>query len=186
MANPIFYNDNQILTGLYTTGNELIDSNGIEYIGPYHRYPNNTFWSEFNPSPNTRQLYRDEKKSPYNLLSRLYKKSLIKKISNYIEPIEYYPVPTANDYENGYIERYFVKKTDILQLHIVEIDIDQYLTINSANNPGIDNLKWHSGMITWYLFKKTAEINNMNNIIKLSKTLPGIQYYLTNIYEFIK
>ncbi len=44
IKNP-YYNINQILTGLYTAGSEYVTSTGVDYIGEYHKTPNNKQYS---------------------------------------------------------------------------------------------------------------------------------------------
>ncbi len=186
MANPIYYNDNQILTGLYTAGNELTDDAGKDYIGPYHRYPNDTFWSEFNPGLTSRQLFRKNKIVPDNNLTQLFKKTLVKKISNYIEPIPYYPIINKYDIETGFMERYFLESTNPNDLRIIEIDLGQYLSLNYINVEGIDATRYVGGFLIWYLNKHTASIKNQREIEILSKRIPGINLYLQNIFEFTR
>lgn len=183
MANPIYYNENQIKTGLYTSGNELLDSDGRDYVGPYHRYPNDTFWKGFNPEDKPIQLFRKNKIVPDNTLTRMYKKDLTKKISNYIEPMPYYPILDKYTKSEGQIERYFVTNSDLSDLKIIEIDLQQYLSINSTNVEGIDAARWKGGWLTWHLNPEIAKIKNPKEIQILSKQLPGINYYLQNILE---
>lgn len=184
MANPIYYNENQIKTGLYTSGNELLDSDGRDYVGPYHRYPNDTFWKGFNPEDTPIQLYRRNKIVPDNTLTRMYKKDLNKKISNYIEPMPYYPIITKYDRDSNQIERYFVTLSNLEDAKIIEIDQSQFLSINSINVEGIDGTRWKGGWLTWYLNPEIAKIKNPKEISILNKTISGIYYYLQNIFEF--
>lgn len=81
------------------------------------------------------------------------------------------------------IERYFVKSSDLSDLKIIEIDLQQYLSINSTNVEGIDAARWKGGWLTWYLNPEIAKIKNPKEIQILSKQLPGINYYLQNILE---
>lgn len=185
MANPIYYNESQILTGLYTSGNELINDLGQDYSGPYHRYPNDTFWTEFNHSSLSKQLYRKDKIIPDNELTRLFKRDLIKKISNYLEPVPYYPIITEYDIDNGSVERYFVTSVNPNDVKIIEIDLQQYLSMNSTNVEGIDATRYMGGFLNWYLNKTVALIKNQKEIEKLNKKIPGLNLYLTNIFEFI-
>jgi hypothetical protein len=183
MPNPIYYNENQIKTGLYTSGNELLNPDGSDYVGPYHRYPNDTFWKGFNPEELPIQLFRKNKIVPDNDLTRLFKKDLAKKISNYLEPVPYYPI--VDDYVKtlGQIERYFVTSVDLADAKIIEIDIQQYLSINSTNVEGIDAARWKGGWLTWYLSPEIAKLKNLKEIQILNKRIPGINYYLQNIME---
>lgn len=186
MANPIFYNIHQIATGLYTTGNELIDSLGNNYVGGYHRYPNDTFWSEFQPEANTRQLFRISKSTVTNPPSTIYKRDIVKKISNYVEPQPYRPFPTDDQYNEGQFQRYFVQSLDMVQPKIMEIDQFQFRSININNIEGIDGTLWKGGFVNWRLSPITAGIHNPMEINKLSKRLTHIKKYLTNILEFVR
>lgn len=185
MANPIFYNTHQIQTGLHTTGNELIDINENNYIGGYHRYPNDTFWSEFQPESNSIQLFRISI-GIVNQLTKAYKREIIKKIPNYVAPQPYRPLPNDSDYMEGQFERYFVQSLSMVNPIVMEIDHFQYRSINKNNIKGIDGTLWKGGFLQWRLSKVAAVVHNQMEINKLSKKLSHVGMVLKDIMEFVK
>lgn len=179
--NPIYYNENQITSG-YTKGTELVDSNGEEYVGAYHRFPNDTFWKGYRPVDNKQQLFRKPEFLPDNEMIRLYKKTVPSKLTNYIEPVPYRPILTNEDYSNGSFERYFIQKTN--RSTIMEIDLNQYQSINRVNRVGIDGLYWRGWFIKWDLNKATAPFNNEKAVKDASHILELLPLFINNFIEF--
>lgn len=176
-----FYRNNQILSDLYTSGNELVTSEFENYIGFYHRLPDNTIWSESFPDQNSIELF-ERTLYEYDKYVTDYKKSLTQKLNNYIDPVPYYPMVTSIDYEYPILERYFVKNVNTND--IIEVDNSQYRSVNIRNILGIDGLLWKKGFILWNLYKEVAITENKKNVDMLETKFKGIKKYLTNYLEF--
>jgi len=185
MTQPKFYRENNIITGLYTAGGEFVDSTYKNYVGPYHILPDTTYWKGFNPQESPIQIYkRDQIDFDAEVLT--YKSKTLHKVSNYTAPVPYTPNAGTIDYSYAVIQRYFVQSINQPYYNIIEIDIDQYRSINIRNNPGIDGLIWKSTFLDWNLNAEIASIKNPHVIELASKKLPGIRNYLVNILEFTK
>jgi hypothetical protein len=182
-----FYPVHKIETGKYTNGTEFVtdDVNQFDYIGLYHILPNGDYWSESKPTADSIKLI--EKKfavSPdvknYNLIQN-------RKPENYISPIPFYPILNFNDYENGYIMRYFVQKRNNPYATITEIDSTQYITLNTKNRPGISMLLWNHTSIRWSIKGGYSMQLNMQEISKAENAgFKNLSNYLKNTLEFWK
>ena len=110
----IYYPDNQIIKGLFTSGSEFEDENGKEYIGHYHTYVNDAIYSGY--------IYVKNKSFPLQPIQDITgfnatytditnEKFLIDKniveINTFVN--EHY-VPSSEDYKNGYYTRYIIKR----------------------------------------------------------------------------
>ena len=108
-------------------------------------------------------------------------------------PKTFVPSPSVEDYDNGFIIRYFLRKTNDTNGHIFEVDKQTY-------NDYIINPFWIAEFLYWrikgplnivYDLKgnKTdiGVINSNNNSINFaSKKLPNVNLYLPNILQFYK
>ena len=89
------------------------------------------------------------------------------------------PTPKKVDYDRGYIERYFVQKSNDTSAHIFEVssdNINQFLS-----NPFYSTIK-----LDWRLIGDPIDIKNSNStsIRIASETIPKIQLYLPNLLQF--
>ena len=138
-----YFPKNRITTNLYTKGNEF-SINGESYIGAYYRTYNGKVFSGKDPingssqelltivsppddsSPtritNTPGIFYNENTSDY------INNPNIKNLNTYLVPIQYYPAPTDNDYQKGYIMRYFAKKRNDIG-YVIEVDKDTYQSL---------------------------------------------------------
>lgn len=184
--NQPYYSQHQILTGQYTPGGEFILSTGDDYIGGYHALPNGHFFTEFNPSQKSTELFL--KRNDWTHDVKTYNK--IKNIitNNYVQPTPYLLRPSLDDYNDGYVYRYFVQKRNNPLVTIIEIDADQHNTINTQNQPGINGIIWNSVLIKWkiagaYIYdfneREIIQAEIRNNFIRLRS-------YLKNLTEFSK
>ena len=177
------YNERQIITSQYTSGGEFT-LDGNDYIGSYHILPDGTHWTLDTQSSESKFL------SKYDVYEfdeevKRFKRNIPNKAPRYISPIPYTPNVDQIDYTYQTIERYFVQNVSNSKV-IIEIDLDQYRSINIRNYPGIDGLLWRKTMVTWYLNKTMAAIKNPVHIKTANKQIPGLSDYLVNIFEFTK
>jgi len=103
------------------------------------------------------------------------------------------PVPTQNDYESSFIERYFIQKANDVNGFVYEIDINEFTHIKS-------NPYWLSTIISWRISGPLNEVYNDNGILidkgvinsnkatlaTASAKLKNIGLYLPNVLQFHK
>lgn len=122
-------------------------------------------------------------------------KDLVKNISdfNLQIPNTIVPIPTELDYDNGFIRRYFVQKTNDDNGFIFEVSNQIY--DNYINSPfwKTTDLKWRikGSKIPIYKQDGTLEDTGVENsnkaAISLASTkLKNIGLYLPNLFQFYK
>jgi hypothetical protein len=103
------------------------------------------------------------------------------------------PVPTSNDYESSFIERYFIQKANDIHGFVYEIDINEFTSIKS-------NPYWLSIIISWrisgpldsvynndgMLIDKGVINSNKATLATASAKLKNIGLYLPNVLQFHK
>jgi hypothetical protein len=71
----------------------------------------------------------------------------------------------------------------------MEIDGQQYNSINNENNPGINGIIWNKLLIEWRISKIEPKDASYLNELEVQKSIPKfpyIQTYLTNFLEFYR
>ncbi len=187
MANAAFYPIHKIKTGKYTNGTEFIidDVNQTDYIGLYHILPNGEYWSRSSPQADSIKLL--PKKMVVDKSVKMYNSIRDKLPANYVSPISYYPIVTTNDYELGYVMRYFVQKRNNPYFTIQEIDGPQYNTLNDSNRPGLASLLWNNTELKWTLKGAYAmQLNNQEIQRAESSGFVNLRNYLKDPLEFWK
>lgn len=186
MINKPFYAKHQILTGQYSSGEQFITSNGDDYIGGYHVLPNGQLFTGFSPTDKSEELY--EKRFDWTKDVALY--NSIKQISTtkYVQPTPYLPRPTLEEYQEGYLYRYFVQKRNNPLVTIIEIDVDQYNKINSKNQPGLNSVIWNGCLLKWKINGSYVEEHNIRIILEaaIHFGFVGLNARLTNLHEYAK
>lgn len=175
----------RITTGKYTKGGEYVLENGSDYIGPYHILPNGWLYSGFIPHSTSVDLYDIDVHSDKNIK---YMELTSIKTFNYISPVYTLPQPSIQDYNNGYFVRYFVQKRSNPIRSIIEINYDQYTTINKINGPGINGYIWNSSQLKWHIrgHIDSIKFENQRSLNLTESTFSGISNYITNLIEFFK
>lgn len=179
-----YYPIHKITTGKYTTGGEFYTDTGMPYIGPYHILPNGQYYTEFVPSNKSYELYDsislNSENLVYNSLSKI-------KNNNYVAPIYFLPRPEPDQYKLGYFIRYFVQKKSDPKTTIMEIDRDQYISVNTTNGPGINGVLWRRAELDWRINGDISFVSqiNSNTINQKEIEFPGIAKYITNLIQFI-
>jgi hypothetical protein len=142
-----YYPPHQILTGLYTNGNEFLYSNNTPYRGPYYEISTGQIFSGIGPNdPSTEELFEvtistEVPEQETNLYSRIISNSPYVKLVNdntdfILMPKHIVTLPTIEDYNKETFIRYFCKK--INELIYIEIDKEQYDLITSQS----DTILW--------------------------------------------
>lgn len=102
-------------------------------------------------------------------------------------PVYKKPSPNANDYLNGYINRYFVKK----------INDNTIYEVDSVGYADVSNTLYTKSSLSWKITGRPKNSNdgktatdvgvisyNSYSISVLEKTIPGIRNILRNVVEF--
>lgn len=103
------------------------------------------------------------------------------------------PVPTSNDYDSSFIERYFIQKANDIHGFVYEIDINEFTRIKS-------NPYWLYVVISWrisgpldsvynndgMLIDKGVINSNKATLATASAKLKNIGLYLPNLLQFHK
>jgi hypothetical protein len=105
-------------------------------------------------------------------------------VKDYITPQQYYPQPSKQDYDQGYVTRYFLRKANNVDAKIIEIDAKQWNLIGSQ----IDPYLYLKTSLPWKLTgnMETVELTNFKVVRKYNEELPGLQKYLKNYLELYK
>jgi hypothetical protein len=195
----MYYPQSQIITNLYTNGNELVYvSSQAQYIGYYYKTSNGKYFTGKTPQdgPNV-ELTTISINTDLNNLPILYSVQ-VNTFDNTIEdynniknnsqvilkvPSYYQPQPTQQDYQIGEFRRYFTKKTN--ELLYTEVSKDTYDNILNKNSQWLwqDYLAFN---IPWSISGDKLTVAKTNkNIVDLTiknLILPKFNDYLRNDY----
>jgi hypothetical protein len=91
------------------------------------------------------------------------------------------PSPTDDEYKKGYIERYFIQKSNDITSYIYEVERKFFSQI--SNNPFIRGV-----VVKWKISGDREEVREMNrkSIRFASKDMKSIGLYLPNHLQFHK
>lgn len=181
----IYYPTGAQKKGLYTEGRQWMTRDGVEYIGQYHQYIN------------TGEVYTENQyikgKSveliPYaDLTNESIKRTFFynKLVENddydpiVVLPDPYFPIPTQEDYDSGYITRYFYQKKG--SRTIFEVDKEGF---------GFKNPNYHRAELRWKisgpLFDEAGEKgiidSNRRTLAFKREEIPLIEQYLTDLSD---
>lgn len=199
----IYYPSSTIRPNLFTKGGELMTEDNEEYIGFYHVYDSGEIFSEsdWDEEKSKKLLLIDNKLvkikdiSIKKVLKNLeYTKGI--NVSKFIHPVEYNLIPTQEDYDNGYIIRYFIGKVNDVNYPLMEVDKEVFESI--GDEKGIDNLLFKGVKLEWSLtgplndeydsdgnIKKSGVYDtNLRLINHYNKEIPNLNKYLTNPIEY--
>jgi hypothetical protein len=135
----MYYPKSQIVTNLYTNGQEyIIKSTNENYIGNYWKTSDGKFFTGKTPedkniqelillsltsnvTPNINPILNSPNWLPNDFPSKEYPKY---RYEDKLTPVSFNPQPTQDDYNLGEFTRYFCKKTN--ELRYIEINKDTY------------------------------------------------------------
>ena len=197
-----YYPPSKIKPNKKTSGGEFI-LNGEFYIGQYYETFDGQFFTGANPiiGKNERLVKAKEylgsggingeivpksikdnynrNKRPTNRLSEPIEsfsgKALNLSSPNFKgQPTAYFPIILDQDYVKGYINRYFIKRTNS-KGYITEISQNEYAAVQSGNVP-YDVSFWHAIKIQWKLTgplnaKRISQYHTRAGIIDTNKRL---------------
>jgi len=98
---------------------------------------------------------------------------------NVIKP--FIPTTNQNDYNRGYITRFFTQKSNDSASTVYEIHSSTYSKL--SNNPFFNTVS-----LDWQIIGTEEKIKDVNkrSIQFAAKTLPAVQLYLPNLLQFRK
>ena len=96
-------------------------------------------------------------------------------------PTPYVPKPTSFDYDNGYVTRYFVQKSNDVNSRIVEVNSKTFTSYTQ-------NLFFITVLLDWVIVGNEVEVREQNkkSIAYAARTMKGIPFYLQNLTQFLK
>lgn len=210
----LYYSKTEVKNGLYTNGQEYMTIDKQEYIGPYHKYLNTgeIFTGETYNERTSKVLlpYKreytnksikeyvssddqilDHGKVEYYIPSSKYKPG------EYVAPISYYPEIKEEDYNKGYINRYFCKKRNDPAYNVIEINESTYDSITTSGP--VDGNLYAKTTIKWKISGKVKDVikhgilveygiydTNKRTVMNSEQTFRGLKNYLTDYLEFGK
>lgn len=196
---PVYTPKQKINGGQFTKGKEYMSVNTyIEYVGPYHIYPNGAIYSgggftdrsiqliPYSKTLEPAELVNDPTQEP-SLNNSVYFNLTGTRFNNHRKPYYYYPEVIQSDYDNAFISRYFVQKINN-KMDITEINADDFDEMNNQNKVGIDAGIYKKIKLNWSISGKLEEVKKVNRkvIIEKNKEMNGIADYLTDLDEFHK
>ena len=180
-----YYNLHQLTLGKYTNGDEFVLESGEIYIGPYYLIPTGQKFTGFRPEPNSQELFELRLNPTQDILK--YNQLTGNSINKYVSPITITPLPSLDDYNKGKIQRFFLQKRNSPENTIVEIDSQQFNSVNTLNNPGINGVIWNKIKLEWWISKipkNDAYYLNQLELQKNEPNFPGIEIFINNPLEF--
>lgn len=187
-----YYSDNEIIPNLYTFGKEWQTPDGTEYIGLYHKYiTTDEIYTEptWDQNKSVELLEYTEIPPEVKLYKNLMNSNVIIGTQTITALTSF--KPTQENYSDGYITRYFLKKVN--EDLIYEVDDIQYF--DQLRNV-IDVHLYDGAAVKWYITGETVDTVNgstttLGVITKNRKAIkdaepivPGISKLITNLLEY--
>jgi hypothetical protein len=172
----MYYPLSEITSNLYTNGFEFVDLiTGELYVGDYFSTTDGKYFTGKLPSNDSRELLKAQ-----NTTSSLYVSS----------PESFFPSPTKEDYEKGFITRYVIKRVNSGIDTILEVSKEDYE--KSKSNPIYNQVEFNWKITGNLLDDFSNEMypvygiisTNRSTLEKISPKLPGIEEVFVNLSEF--
>jgi len=192
-GNRLYYPKTHIVNNLYTSGKEWMYEDGTEYMGYYHRYIDGIRMSGavFEKGYSKKLIpYKDYVRQPDTIVY-----DGLKARKEYFTPLQSYPIPNEDDYAEGKILRYFIKRRNYSTYQdIVEINKPQYRAWQKRRS-GIDETLYDAISLDWKLTGPLHdEVDGLNTtygvydtnfrVVKLWDTkFSGLLNFLTDYTE---
>lgn len=186
----MYYPKNKILENQYTLGKEFkIINTSKEYVGYYYILSNGDRYTGKVPDSSSMKLIslnNNENKENifYDVL--ISNKTKVKKIKEQKYVPMHVLIPTENDYNNGYITRYFANQLNNINFKIIEINESDFNSINDNDGKYYDMYKIIS--LNWVIKGKKEDVikTNQNIISQNENKMVGISQFLYNPLQFWK
>ena len=203
ITKPVYTPKSKLREGLYTGGKEFMYADTLEeYIGLYHKYPNNAIYSEATYYPRlSRPIIEYVEQSAVipvldeqgndtgdmSLNNSMYYRITEKRFNNHYTPPYHYPEPSQEEYDVGYMDRYLTQRVNDIS-NITEITSDEFDRINDKNQPGIDKGLHNIVKIRWTIDGPVEDVRKANGRViaheEVNKNMLGLSEYLTDLDEF--
>ena len=183
-----YYSANEIVNNLYTTGQELMTTDNVEYIGLYHKYTTGEVYSQptWDKNKSVKLIkYKDQPESviEYNKISDIE--------INYKSFNTYNVAITKENINTGYVDRFIIKRANDNVFY--EINSDTY---DAYTNEDIDPVLYLAVKFKWYITGNINDVrqgnilipgvpsNNYKELQTAEKTVPNITSYLKDLLQY--
>jgi len=183
-----YYSANEIVNNLYTTGQELMTTDNVEYVGLYHKYTTGEIYSQptWNKNKSVKLIkYKEQPESviEYNKISDIE--------INYKSFNTYNVVITKENINNGYIDRFIIKRSNDNIFYEVNSD-----TYDAYTSEDIDPVLYLAVKLKWYITGNIndtqqgnitipgVQSNNYKELQTAEITVPGISLYFTDLLQY--
>lgn len=183
-----YYSANEIVNNLYTTGQELMTTDNVEYVGLYHKYTTGEIYSQptWNKNKSVKLIkYKEQSESviEYNKISDIE--------INYKSFNTYNVVITKENINNGYIDRFIIKRSNDNIFYEVNSD-----TYDAYTSEDIDPVLYSAVKLKWYITGNIndtqqgnitipgVQSNNYKELQTAEITVPGISLYFTDLLQY--
>lgn len=170
----------------YSSGGQFVyKSDQSQHSGKYYETSDGKFFSG---------------EGPYDETSKELISSIPVPSIEFFVPKYYYPTPTQEDYNIGFMVRYFLKRRNESFANIIEISFDDYQkSIVEQNNGSMDTSMYVSLKLNWKItgplnndfgdknFPKAGIIETNQKLVKLKeKVFPGFSFFIKDYSQFAK
>ncbi len=183
-----YYSTNEIVNNLYTTGQELMTTDNVEYVGLYHKYTTGEIYSQptWNKNKSVKLIkYKEQPESviEYNKISDIE--------INYKSFNTYNVVITKENINNGYIDRFIIKRSNDNIFYEVNS-----ATYNAYTSEDIDPVLYSAVKLKWYITGNITDTqqgnitipgvqsNNYKSLQTAETTVPGISLYFRDLLQY--
>lgn len=183
-----YYSANEIVTNLYTSDQELMTTDNVEYVGLYHKYTTGEVYSQptWDKNKSVKLIkYKDQPESviEYNKISDI--EIDYKSFNTYNVAI------TKENINKGYIDRFIIKRANDNLFYEVNSD-----TYDIYTNEDIDPILYLAVKFKWYITGNINDVrqgnilipgvpsNNYKELQTAEKTVPNITSYLTDLLQY--
>ena len=197
-----YYPSFRVRTNLSTNGSEFL-LNGVPYTGKYYLTFEGDAFTGANPVFGKNEplqkyvsspafIENPKGRVPSSVTSQIDKS--VKSTKTLSSPIPYYPYPILEDYQRGYIMRYFVKRIND-KGYVTEISPEEYVDINNGS-ARYDVSLYQTAEIMWKLtgplhkirlsqYDTRAGIVDTNErlVLEEEKTFVGIKDFIGGEYD---
>ena len=183
-----YYSANEIVNNLYTSGQELMTTDNVEYIGLYHKYTTGEVYSQptWDKNKSVKLIkYKDQPESviEYNKISDI--EIDYKSFNTYNVAI------TKENINTGYVDRFIIKRANDNVFYEVNSD-----TYDMYTREDIDPVLYLAVKFKWYITGNINDVrqgnilipgvpsNNYKELQTAEKTVPNITSYLKDLLQY--
>lgn len=177
----MYYPKSKILLNQFTSGKEYaVKRTNLSYIGYYYLLSKNKAYTGKTPdSSNTEELILISTLKNINQYD-VINKGLTIKTNNDSLPNPFFPSPTDNDYNQGFVTRYFIKKRN-----------ENYTTIREISPSDFDNFDdsesvYVTTKLNWKISGLNIEETNKRLVGFKEGIFPGFTLWFKDFKHFSK